>query len=160
MSKRREGREAAVQFLFSNDLNISADESDWAAFWKLHNASGFVRKFCMELVNGVGQNRGAIDERISTVAENYALNRISTVDRNILRVAVYEMFHCAEVPPVVAINEAIEIAKRFGTEESGRFVNGVLDRLKRDIDGAPQDTSSARSDSGCGVVPGSNAGEA
>lgn len=133
MSKRREGREAAVQFLFSNDLNAGADESDWSAFWKLHTAGGFVRRFCMELVHGVGQHREAIDERIQGVAENYALERLSTVDRNILRVAVYEMFYCPDVPPVVAINEAIEIAKRFGTEESGRFVNGLLDRLKADL---------------------------
>jgi transcription antitermination protein NusB len=133
MSKRREGREAAVQFLFSNDLNLGADESDWRAFWSLHTANGFVRKFCMQLVDGVERNREAIDDRIRAVAENYALDRLSTVDRNILRVAVYEMFHCTEVPPIVAINEAIEIAKRFGSEESGRFVNGVLDRLKGDL---------------------------
>ncbi|MGK0186108.1 MAG: N utilization substance protein B [Verrucomicrobiales bacterium] len=133
MSKRREGREAAVQFLFSSDLNSEADESDWSAFWKLHNANGFVRKFCTQLVDGVDRNREAIDARICDSAENYALDRLSTVDRNILRVAVYEMFHCEDVPPIVAINEAIEIAKRFGSEESGRFVNGVLDRLKRDL---------------------------
>lgn len=133
MSKRREGREAAVQFLFSADLNVEADESDWAAFWKLHNANGFVRNFCTQLVDGVERNREAIDQRIGDAAENYAIERLSTVDRNILRVAVYEMFHSDDVPPVVAINEAIEIAKRFGTEESGRFVNGLLDRLKRDL---------------------------
>ena len=114
MSKRREGREAAVQFLFSNDLNAEADESDWRAFWKLHTANGFVRKFCMQLVDGVEKNRDAVDDRIRAVTENYALDRLSTVDRNILRVAIYEMFHCNDVPPVVAINEAIEIAKRFG----------------------------------------------
>lgn len=160
MSKRREGREAAVQFLFSNDLNLDADESDWSAFWKLHTANGFVRKFCMQLVTGVDQHRAAIDTRIRDVAENYKLDRLSTVDRNILRVAVYEMFHCEDVPPVVAINEAIEIAKRFGTEESGRFVNGVLDRLKGDLnrplrEAAPPQAQGPEAD-GDAVAPGAS----
>ena len=63
-------------------------------------------------------------------AQNYELSRISVVDRNVLRIAIYEMFHCPETPPVVAINEAIEIAKKYSTEESGRFVNGVLDQIR------------------------------
>jgi N utilization substance protein B len=133
MSKRREGREAAVQFLFSNDLNCGADESDWSAFWQLHTASGFVRDFCVELVTGVQQRREEIDSRLESVTANYALDRLSTVDRNILRLAIFEMFYSESVPPVVAMNEAIEIAKRFGTEDSGRFVNGILDRLKDDL---------------------------
>ena len=74
-----------------------------------------------------------IDEKISRYTANYELKRISAVDRNILRVAIYEMLFCNDVPPIVAINEAIDIAKKFGTEESGKFVNGVLDRVKLDL---------------------------
>ncbi len=78
-------------------------------------------------------NHEAIDERIKRVTANYELHRIAPVDRNILRVAIYEMLYTNEVPPVVCINEAIEIAKRFGSEDSGRFVNGILDRLKEEV---------------------------
>ena len=74
-----------------------------------------------------------IDERIGKFTANYDLHRIATVDRNILRVGIYEMLHCVDVPPVVAINEAIEIAKRFGGEESGRFINGILDRVRAEL---------------------------
>ena len=80
----------------------------------------------MALAEGVLANQTDIDERIRKYTANYDLHRIAAVDRNILRIAVYEMLFCRDVPPVVSINEAIEIAKRFGSEESGRFVNGVL----------------------------------
>ena len=135
MGKRREGREAAVQFLFQDDLN----KTDPAAvaevleeFWKLRESATRTRQFATELIQGVMQNHEAIDERIKRVTANYELHRIAAVDRNILRVAIYEMLYTTEVPPVVCINEAIEIAKRFGSEESGRFVNGILDKLKEE----------------------------
>jgi N utilization substance protein B len=82
---------------------------------------------------GAIAEQGTIDEKISRYTANYELKRISAVDRNILRVAIYEMLFCNDVPPIVAINEAIDIAKKFGTEESGKFVNGVLDRVKLDL---------------------------
>jgi len=135
MGKRREGREAAVQFLFQDDLN----KSDPAAlaqvleeFWHLRESAAKTRQFATELIHGVLENHDAIDERIKRVTANYELHRIAAVDRNILRVAIYEMLYTTEVPPVVCINEAIEIAKRFGSEDSGRFVNGILDRLKEE----------------------------
>jgi N utilization substance protein B len=99
-------------------------------FWKMREAAAKTREFAAELVRGVMVHREGIDERISKVAANYELHRISPVDRNILRLAIYEMIHLSDVPPVVCINEAIEIAKKYGSEESGRFVNGLLDRLK------------------------------
>jgi transcription antitermination protein NusB len=134
MGKRREGREAAVQFLFQDDLN-KTESLDQALeeFWKLRESSARTRQFAAELIRGVLDHHDAIDERIKKVTANYELHRIAPVDRNILRVAIYEMLHTSEVPPVVCINEAIEIAKRFGSEESGRFVNGILDRLKEEV---------------------------
>ena len=135
MGKRREGREAAVQFLFQDDLN-KTDPKAMAEvldeFWKLREAAARTRQFATELIQGVLANHDAIDERIKRVTANYELHRIAPVDRNILRVAIYEMLYTSEVPPVVCINEAIEIAKRFGSEDSGRFVNGILDRLKEE----------------------------
>lgn len=88
------------------------------------------QKFTEKLVQGVLQHQAEIDKRLVHHLENFTLPRLSTIDRNVLRLAAYEMFYCDDVPPIVAINEAIELAKRFGTEESGSFVNGVLDRLK------------------------------
>ena len=78
-------------------------------------------------------HQATIDEKIIKYTANYELKRISAVDRNILRMAIYEMLYANDVPPIVAINEAIDIAKKFGTEESGKFVNGVLDRVKLDL---------------------------
>jgi N utilization substance protein B len=136
MGKRREGREAAVQFLYQDDLNKTGSAALPAAleeFWTLRESAPKTRQFATELIHGVLENREAIDERIKKVAANYELHRIAPVDRNILRVAIYEMLHTSEVPPVVCINEAIEIAKRFGSEDSGRFVNGILDKLKEEV---------------------------
>ena len=133
MGKRREGREAAVQFLFQADLNkIEKPPEALEDFWKLRESTERTRQFAGELIAGVLEHHDAIDERIKKVTANYELHRIAPVDRNVLRVAIYEMLYTNEVPPVVCINEAIEIAKRFGSEDSGRFVNGILDRLKEE----------------------------
>ena len=133
MGKRREGREAAGQFIVYCDLNQGAGVGSAAEFWELRPASKPIRDFAVPLVEGVLLHRGETDERISRYTENYELGRLAVVDRNILRLAIYEMLHRHDIPPVVSINEAIEIAKRFGTEESSRFVNGILDRVKLDL---------------------------
>ena len=139
MGKRREGREAAVQFLYQYDVNRQPVDESLAAFWQLRTAPGKgetsakTRAFTEEIVKGVAAQCEAIDACISKYTANYDLHRIAVVDRNILRVGIYEMLHCTDVPPVVSINEAIEIAKRFGSEESGRFVNGILDRVRGDL---------------------------
>jgi N utilization substance protein B len=90
-------------------------------------------KFAEELVRGVIEKRAAIDEKIAKYTENWDLPRIAAVDRNILRLAMYEMLFRDDIPPVVSINEAVDIAKKFSTRESGAFVNGILDRLKADL---------------------------
>ncbi|MBV8213547.1 MAG: transcription antitermination factor NusB [Verrucomicrobia bacterium] len=135
MGKRREGREAAVQLLFHWDMNVRQplEEADLDGFWQLRTANQATKEFATRVAAGVIAEQGTIDEKISRYTANYELKRISAVDRNILRVAIYEMIFCNDVPPIVAINEAIDIAKKFGTEESGKFVNGVLDRVKLDL---------------------------
>ena len=135
MGKRREGREAAVQLLFHWDMNVRQplEEADLNGFWQLRTANQATREFATRVAAGVIAEQVAIDEKISRYTANYELKRISAVDRNILRVAIYEMLFCNDVPPIVAINEAIDIANKFGTEESGKFVNGVLDRVKLDL---------------------------
>jgi N utilization substance protein B len=133
MGSRRDGREAAVQFLYNRDLNSDLGEDDFDVFFKLRNARKNVQTFAAELARGVLKHREEIDVLISKTVQNFELERLSAVDRNVIRLAVYEMFHCEDVPPIVSINEAIEISKRFGTDESGSFVNGVLDKLKEQL---------------------------
>jgi N utilization substance protein B len=139
MSKRREGREAAIQFLFQTDLNSTPAADLAALFWKMRAEekasapSERVRAFAGELIDGVSTHRAEIDERIKACLVNFELDRLAAVDRNVLRVAIYELLYSPEVAPVIIINEAIEIAKKFGTEKSGGFINGVLDRVKNEI---------------------------
>ena len=133
MSKRREGRETAIQLLFSRDFTPPGAEHEVDGFFEIHSAGPKIRQHAVELYHGVVANLEAIDRRLVGCLENFSLERLAGVDRNILRLAIYEMFHRTDVPPVVVINEAIEISKRFGTPDSGRFVNGVLDRLKQDL---------------------------
>ena len=133
MSPRREGREAVVQYLYSLDQNAEPDGSDLKLFWSIHQARPLARAFAESLVGGLLPLMPEIDERLRPALQNWDVERLEVVDRNILRLAIYEMFHCMETPPVVAINEAIEIAKRLGTPDSARFINGVLDRLRADL---------------------------
>ena len=134
MGKRREGREAAIQFLFQQDLHAGdPDKPSLQDFWQLRSATKKIQEFSAELIDGILAHQTAIDAQISKCVANYDIGRIAAVDRNILRVAIYEMLFCKDIPPVVSINEAIEIAKRYGSEDSGRFVNGVLDRLRHEL---------------------------
>jgi N utilization substance protein B len=92
-----------------------------------------VRDFAEPLVRGVVAKMPEVDAKLRTLADNWDFERLAVVDRNILRLAVYEMLFRPEIPPVVSINEAIEIAKKFSTAESGKFVNGLLDRVKKEL---------------------------
>lgn len=130
MGVRREGREAAIQFLYQRDLGGGAGVSDLEDFYAFRGLSPAARRFCEGLVRGLLDHTADVDEALRTHSQNYEIDRLSAVDRNILRLAIHEMLFCPEIPPVVSINEAIDIAKKYSTEESGRFVNGVLDRIK------------------------------
>ena len=134
MGLRRDGREAAIQFLYQLDTYRPANvEEALAAFWKQNEEPKNVRDFTDGLLRGALQKMPEIDAKIRTLADNWDFERLAAVDRNILRLAVYEMLFCPEIPPVVSINEAIEIAKKFSTAESGKFVNGLLDRVKKEL---------------------------
>ena len=102
-------------------------------FWEFCPAPSRVRAFAQPLIDGMLTHLPEIDERIRRYCENYDIRRISAVDRNVLRLAIYEMLYREDIPPVVSINEAIELAKMFGGGDSGRFVNGILDRVKGDL---------------------------
>ena len=102
-------------------------------FWEFLPTKPRVREFAQPLIDGMNAHLAEIDERIRRYAENYEFRRIAAVDRNVLRLAIYEMLFRDDIPPVVSINEAIELAKKFGGAESGRFVNGILDRVRKEL---------------------------
>jgi N utilization substance protein B len=133
MGRRREGREAAMQFLFAHDVHGDVTGVDASAFWGLHSAKDNVRKHAERLVKGIQEHQTDIDGRITGAVQNFSFDRLGTVDRNILRLAIYEMLFEPAVPYVVAINEAIEIAKTYGDTQTKKFVNGVLDRIARGL---------------------------
>ena len=130
MGVRRDGRETAVQFLFSKDITKESNLEDLDNFFSLSTARSGAKKFAKELLQGILDQKDNIDQIIAANVDNFEINRLSAVDRNVLRLAIYEMRYRSDVPKAVCINEAIEISKRFGTEDSGRFVNGVLDKIK------------------------------
>tara|TARA_Y100001968_G_scaffold150998_2_gene138166 strand:+ start:1525 stop:2103 length:579 start_codon:yes stop_codon:yes gene_type:complete len=154
MGTRRQARERAVQFLFQNDHNPPEDLGETLDhFWRyqrplvielLEGKTNWgqekelppptdddlaIRDFAEPLVLGVLENIKEIDNRIQDLAANWDLSRMAGVDRSILRLAAYEMLYRDDIPPVVAINEAVDIAKKFSTDESGKFVNGILDNM-------------------------------
>jgi transcription antitermination protein NusB len=139
MSQRRQGREAAIQFLFQLDLNSTPPAEAKEGFWILHEGQKNValgaraRLFAQDLIEGVNANREDIDRRITAFAQNYGIERLAVVDRNILRLAIFELLHKHDLAPGIVINEAIEIAKKYGGEKSGKFINGILDRIRIDI---------------------------
>jgi N utilization substance protein B len=132
--KRRQARELAAQFLYQHEITGGSVEEALSFFWQTQlDVPDSVKSFAEELIRGTTEKRAEIDERIKKYTEHWELQRIAAVDRNILRLAIYEMMFREDIPPVVSINEAVDIAKKFSTGESGAFVNGILDRLKLDL---------------------------
>lgn len=156
MGIRHEAREWALQFLFQSEFNRdeSLDEG-LKRFWEHHDdepafearskapaahsakdakMQAKARRFAEELARGVIEHHKEIDPLIVKHAENWDIDRMGNVDRNAMRIAIYEMLHRNDIPPVVSINEAVELAKSYSSIESGKFVNGILDRIRKDID--------------------------
>ena len=124
MGQRRRAREYALQMLFQVDLTGSSPREVFGHFWHGQDAGEPVRSFAERLVLGVTESQSEMDRWIAESAENWRIERMAVVDRNVLRMAVFEMLRDPETPPVVIIDEAIEVAKKFGSEESGSFING------------------------------------
>jgi N utilization substance protein B len=134
MGLRRDAREAAVQFLYQVDTHRPEKmDQALATFWAQNEEPQDVRDFAESLLRGVLEKMPEVDAKIRGLADNWDFERLAVVDRNILRLAIYEMLFRPEIPPVVSINEAIEVAKKFSTAESGKFVNGLLDRAKKEL---------------------------
>lgn len=134
MGFRRKGREHALQVLFQLDVTGNDLDTVFPFFWKNKNVLESVKTFTEMIVSGVLENRVKLDSIISSSAEHWRLNRMAIVDRNVLRIALYEFLWELDTPLVVVIDEAIEIAKKYSSEESGAFVNGILDAVKKKIE--------------------------
>ena len=131
MGERRRARELALQMLYRHELAGDPPEAMVADFDELRKASEGARRFALELATGVLEHLEELDRELAIQTANWRLDRLAAVDRNILRLAAFELLHRPGTPPAVVIDEAIELAKRFGSAESPRFVNGVLDGLHR-----------------------------
>ena len=164
MGIRHEAREWALQFLFQSEFN-RADSLDegFRLFWehrdaepspakdappdaaaaKTDRARAKARLFAEELARGVIAHHPDIDPLIAKHAENWEIDRMGTVDRNAMRIAVFEMLYRDDIPPVVSINEAVELAKAYSSIESGKFVNGILDRIRKGLDRPARDSKPA-----------------
>jgi transcription antitermination factor NusB len=129
VKRRTRARELALQFLYQLDLrgedllpeardSITSEERDTET-----------TRFALRLVQGAHQHKVEIDQMIQGVAQNWNISRMAVVDRNVLRLATFELLHCQDIPPKVAINEAIELGKRYSTQNSGAFINGILDKI-------------------------------
>ena len=134
MGARRRAREAALQILFASDVNGDPMDQVEHDHWAYLASSREGEDFASELVRGYAARCDEIDELIGSVSENWRVDRMARVDRNVLRLAAYELKCLPKVPRRVTLNEAIELAKRYGSEGSPGFVNGVLDRIANDID--------------------------
>ena len=131
MRKRTHARELALMILYQTEITKFPVEESLQIFWEEHQTEEEVKSFAISLVKGTVEHLKRIDEVISLHADNWELSRMAAVDRNILRLASYELLYLKEVPPKVSLNEAVDLAKKFGDTESGRFVNGVLDRISK-----------------------------
>ena len=130
MGLRRQARECALHILFAIDVcNMELKEAQ-ESFWRSRKVASEVLEFATTLVEGTRKNLSEIDSMITPCAKNWDLERMSAIDRNIIRQATYEIFYLPEIPFNVSINEAIELAKDYSTEESGKFVNGIIDEIK------------------------------
>ena len=133
MRKRSKARELALQILYQIDITKDQPQKALDLFWaEHHEEEESVKEFATTLVNGTMQSVQKIDEIISKYAANWQINRMAKVDLNIMRMAAYELLYDEEIPPKVSINEAIELAKKYGDVESSKFVNGILDKISKE----------------------------
>ena len=128
--RRTRAREVALQFLYQHDLRHQETVEEMAAFLDQECQDQEVKSFATRLVLGTLRQQEGADRQLREVTRNWDLDRMAVVDRNVLRMAIFELLHCSDIPPKVTINEAIELGKKFSTANSGAFINGILDRVR------------------------------
>ena len=133
MGKRRKARESTLQILFQLEFDDTPPNRVVDSFWKNRKATQEIKEHCRWLVEGIVDHRDEIDRLIQSVSSNWRISRMAIVDRNVLRLAVFELMHEESLAPAIVINEAIEIAKKYSSEEGATFVNGILDAVRKKI---------------------------
>ncbi|MCB9890561.1 MAG: transcription antitermination factor NusB [Planctomycetes bacterium] len=133
MRRRTKAREIALQFLYQLDLRGESVLGDLGEFLRESTKDPEVQEFSLRLVTGTKDLRPELDVTLAKVARNWDLRRMATIDRNVLRMAIFELLYCEDIPPKVSINEAIELGKKYSTVNSGAFINGILDRVKTEF---------------------------
>jgi len=137
LGKRRRSREFALHVLYQLEIS-KEDISRVIVQQKEHLSPGNGGdEFAERIVHGVQKHGQEIDQLIRQYSENWRLDRMNLIDRNILRMAVFELLYCQDIPPKVTLNEAVELGKKYGSEESGSFINGILDRIRNEVVGKP-----------------------
>jgi len=129
VKRRTRARELALQFLYQLDLRGESLLPEARDYVSAEERDSETTRFALRLVQGTHEHRSEIDSTIQGVAQNWNISRMAVVDRNVLRLATFELLHCHDIPPKVAINEAIELGKRYSTQNSGAFINGILDKI-------------------------------
>ena len=133
MGKRRSSRELALKFLYQSELNVGNIDEQMRFFLERSSSQDEVEAFMMELVESTLKQIKEIDEIIQKFSDNWVLDRMTVIDRNILRMGTCELLFNFSTPPKVAINEAVDIAKKYGNEDSPEFINGILDKIYKEI---------------------------
>tara|TARA_B100001142_G_C13942029_1_gene503610 strand:- start:42 stop:455 length:414 start_codon:yes stop_codon:yes gene_type:complete len=137
MGKRRTARELALKFLYQTEFNSNSPDSELNSFCDRANVSEEVQNFTQALIKNILFHKKEVDELLEKISANWAPDRMAVIDKNILRLGICELLFDPTAPPKVVINEAVEIAKKFGTEESPDFINGILDKVFKDSKVAP-----------------------
>ncbi|MFH0839209.1 MAG: transcription antitermination factor NusB [Candidatus Omnitrophota bacterium] len=132
MRKRTKAREYALQLLYQIDITRSCAQDAVDDFLMSCEGSSDIKAYCKKIVEGTAKYASVIDIFIAKYTRNWKLGRMAVVDRNILRLATYELLYMEDIPAKVAINEAVELAKKFGDDNSGKFVNGILDKISKE----------------------------
>ena len=132
MRKRSIARECALKVLYQIEMTSRTPDNALTAFWEQENEHPEdVRDFASKIVSGIYEHLTNIDEKLGEYATNWQLNRMAVIDRNVLRMGLYELKFNSDIPPKVAINEAVELAKKYGDHDSSKFVNGILDKVHK-----------------------------
>ncbi len=137
MGKRRAARELALKFLYQTEFNSNSPDSELNSFCDRANVSEEIQNFTQTLIKNIFFHKKEVDELLEKISANWATDRMAVIDKNILRLGICELLFDPTTPPKVVINEAVEIAKKFGTEESPDFINGILDKVFKDSKVAP-----------------------
>lgn len=141
MRKRTQARELALQFLYTVDIRKGEGMNELVPFLQENSKDEEVKDYAKRLIEGVREEVHNLDQQIQAVAKNWNLTRMAAIDRNVLRMAIYELAHCPDIPPKVAINEAIELGKKYSTSNSGSFINGILDKVRIEMEKARENPS-------------------